>query len=436
MRRAPVALVVIVCVGGAAGCGPDWPDQLTRSEHVRYFTRAGDDDVCPALLDELEEHGQVIADRMGIERPSIAYYKYETVADYTANAECGPGASACARNATVNSTVAFDRHELIHAYLAPYGSPPRLFMEGAAVALSCEHYPRPEGSWRDALTADRLSPDLYGAGGWLVGYLMRMFRKTWFVNLYGSLQINATEKEIAAVFQSIYGMSLDDIWAAAIGGKQEPVVCPWECGRPAIPADGSPHELAAACGAGATQRTVDVPGEGITRWTLEGGASVSVRSCDGFDSPLQPITSNTARGGLLAPLTTGKYIVEASISSGSWPVTLSIDTNGLAALSTPYCGAVPPVPDDLSQYNTLTLFFPTSVGPQFTTFLNGDARSAAMTVTAEGLVDISVCEGGCDTACTTFVRATSLPGITTPAGLTLGVPPGPPVTVNISWIGS
>src|SRR5262245_56231939 len=337
MRRAPVALVVVVCVGGAAACDPDLPDQLTRSEHVRYFTRAGDDDVCPALLDQLEEHGQVIADRLGIERPLIAYYKYATAAD---NAACGPGASACARNATVNSTVAFDRHELIHAYLAPYGAPPRLFMEGAAVALSCEHYPRPEGSWRDALTADRLSPDLYGAGGWLAGYLMRMFRKTWFVNLYGSLQINATEKEIDDVFESIYGMPLDDVWAAAIGGKQEPVVCPWECSRPAIPADASPHELAAACGAGATQRTVDVPGGGITRWLLEGGASVSVRSCDGFDSPLLPITSNTARGALLAPLTTGTYIVDASISDGYRSVTLSIDTNGLGALSSPYCGAV------------------------------------------------------------------------------------------------
>ena len=435
MRRAPVALVVVVCCGGAA-CGPDLPDRLTRSEHVRYFTRAADDDVCPALLDELEEHGQVIADRLGIERTVVTYYKYLSAADYAANADCGPDASACARNATVNSTVAFDRHELVHTYLASYGSPPRLFMEGAAVALSCERYPRPQGSWRDALKADRLSPKLYGAGGWLVGYMMRMFRKTWFVNLYGSLQINATEDQIATVFQSIYHMSLDDVWTAAIGEKQTPVVCEWECGRPTIPADAAPHELTAACGSGATHRTVDVPGEGVTRWVLEGGADVSVQSCDGFDAPLDKITSNTAKGALLAPLTTGRYIIDAVIGLGSRSVTLSIDTNAVAALSTPYCGTVPPVPDDLSQYNTLTLFFPTSVGPQFTTFLNGDARSAAMTVTADGLVDISVCEGGCDTGCTTFVRATSLPGITTPAGLTLGVPPGPPVTINIGWIGS
>jgi hypothetical protein len=307
-------------------------------------------------------------------------------------------------------------------------------MEGAAVALSCEHYPRPEGSWRDALTAARLSPDLYGAGGWLVGYLMRMFRKTWFVNLYGSLQINATEKEIAAVFESIYGMALDDVWAAAIGGKQEPVVCPWECGRPAIPADASPHELLAACGAGATQRTVDVPGEGITRWTLEGGASVSVRSCDGFDSPLQPIVSNTAKGALLAPLTTGRYVVDANISLGPRPVTLSIDSNGLAALSSPYCGAVPPVPDELSQYNTLTLFFSTSVGTQFTTFANGDPRTAALHVTADDPTAISICEA-CDSSCT-MIGVDNVFGTGVPAGTTLSVPSGPPVTATLSWVGS
>src|SRR5437764_14940218 len=222
MRRAPVALSLVVCLGGA-GCGPDLPDHLWRSEHVRYFTRAGDDSVCPDVLGELEQDGQVIGDALGIERPVVTYYKYASVVDFQANADCGAGASACGRNGSVNSPVGFDRHELIHAYLAPYGLPPRLFIEGAAVALSCQHYPRPTGSWRDALKADRFSRQLYGAGGWLVGYLMRMFRKTWFGNLYGSLQINATEDEIDAVFRRIYNMSLDDVWASAIGGPQAPM---------------------------------------------------------------------------------------------------------------------------------------------------------------------------------------------------------------------
>ena len=97
-----------------------------------------------------------------------------------------------------------------------------------------------------------------------------MFRETWFVNLYGSLQINATADEIDAVFRRIYDMSLDDVWAAAIGGRQAPVLCPWECGRPAFPADGQPHPIAPVCGDGATQLTVDVSGGGVTRWLIDG----------------------------------------------------------------------------------------------------------------------------------------------------------------------
>ena len=290
MRRAPVAVSLIVCLGGVA-CGPKLPDRLWRSEHVRYFTRAGDDSVCPAMLGQMEEHAQVIGDALGIERPLVTYYKYPDEIDFDAYAECGDGASACARNAAVYSTDAFDRHELIHAYLAPYGLPPRLFIEGAAVALSCQHYPRPTGSWRDALTADRSSPQLYGAGGWLVSYLMRMFRKTWFVNLYGSLQINATADEIDAVFRSIYGMALDDVWAAAIGGRQAPVLCPWECGRPAFEADGQPHPIVPVCGHGTKQLTADVSGGGVTRWLINGDGQFSIGSCEGNDYPLAGLSA-------------------------------------------------------------------------------------------------------------------------------------------------
>ena len=151
MRRAPVALSLVICLGGAA-CGPNLPDRLWRSEHVRYFTRAGDDSVCPAMAGQVEEHARVIGDALGIETPLVTYYKYPDEVDFDAYAECDNGTWTCAQNATVRSTVAFDRRGLIHAYLAPYGLPPRLFVEGAAVALSCQHYPRPMGSWRDALT--------------------------------------------------------------------------------------------------------------------------------------------------------------------------------------------------------------------------------------------------------------------------------------------
>src|SRR5438477_8385794 len=150
MRRAPMTLAVIACLGATA-CGPDLPDRLWRSDNVRYFSRADDDGVCPAILDELEQHGQVIADVLMLHfRTTVSYYKFNGVDDFTQHADCGPEAKACAPNATVRSPVDFDRHELIHAYLSPVGRPPWLLAEGAAVALSCQSYPRPTGSWHDA----------------------------------------------------------------------------------------------------------------------------------------------------------------------------------------------------------------------------------------------------------------------------------------------
>src|SRR4051794_28754047 len=197
MRGARFFLVVIAGVGvvGGAACGPELPERMWRSENVRYFSRAGDDTVCPAVLDQLEAHGAAIAALFHIEPTPITYYKFDSSDDLDRNAECAAGAGACARNATVRSADSFNRHELIHAYLAPYGRPPPLLAEGAAVALSCTRTPRPTGSWRDAYAADPLSPRLSGAGGWLAGYLLRMFRATWLVNFYGSVEINATPDE-------------------------------------------------------------------------------------------------------------------------------------------------------------------------------------------------------------------------------------------------
>ncbi len=169
MRRAPsilavIAVAVSACLGGTA-CGPDLPDRMWRSDNVRYFSRPGDDSVCPAILDEIEQHGQLIADALMLpSRTLVSYYKFDGLDDYDHNAECGSGAAACSINATARSPVDFDRHELIHAYLSPYGRPPWLVAEGAAVALSCQRYPRPTGTWQEAYVLPHDSPALYAAG--------------------------------------------------------------------------------------------------------------------------------------------------------------------------------------------------------------------------------------------------------------------------------
>jgi hypothetical protein len=435
MPRARFAFVVLFCAGSLAGaaCGPDLPERMWRSENVRYFSRAGDDSVCPAVLDQLEEHGAVIADVFAIERTPVSYYKFENGDDFDQNAECPAGAGACAPNATVRAADSFNRHELIHAYLAPYGRPPALLAEGTAVALSCARYPRPTGSWRDAYGADRLSPQLNGAGGWLVGYLLRMFRATWLINLYGSVQINATADEFAQVFADFYSMSLDDVWASAIAVPQAPMRCPWECGAPrAFAADGAPHPLTPACGAGDLQLSFDLPRGSVTRWRLEGDGRFTLRSCDGNDEPQIGVSGLGGPGLLLAPLRAGNYFVEAVILKGA-PAKLTGSTAALSELSSIDCASAAVVPEDLAELRTLALFYPSSQGPQFTRFGTGTDRGGQLSLYADAPpASASLC-ADCSGPQACSIADVTLNTTAIPAGAVLHVPPGPPLTAFFTW---
>ena len=164
------------------------------------------------------------------------------------------------------------------------------------MALSCQHYPRPTGSWRDALRAARSSPQLYGAGGWLVGYLMRMFRKTWFVNLYGSLQINATADEIDAVVQ---GASTGCRWTTS--GRRRSASSRRRCsvrgsaGGPAFEADGQPHALAPACGARQPAADGRRARGGVTRWLIDGDGRLL--RAGAATATIEPRIASPARNG-------------------------------------------------------------------------------------------------------------------------------------------
>jgi hypothetical protein len=435
MPRARFAFVVLACAGGvgATACGPDLPERMWRSEHVHYFSRAGDDSVCPAVLDELEAHAAVIADLFHIEPTPVTYYKFGGIDDYDRNADCAAGADTCASNATVRSADSFDRHALIHAYLAPYGRPPPLLAEGAAVALSCTRTPRPTGSWRDAYTADRLSPQLAGAGGWLAGYLMRMFRATWLVNFYGSVEINATPDEFAQVFADIYGMTLDEVWAAAISVPQAPLRCPWECGaRPAVPTDGAVHPLTPVCGAGALQLSLDLPAGSVTRWRIDGAGRFAVRSCDGNDEPHTGLDGQDGPGVLLAPLGAGKYFVDAAVQKGATS-TLTVDSAALPALTSIACASAAVVPDDLTELKTLALFYPSSEGAQFTRFAAGTDRGGQLSMYTDAPPATGSLCADCSGPQACAIAHVTLNTAWMPAGTVLNVPPGAAATALFTW---
>jgi hypothetical protein len=386
MRRASFAILIAAAAAGAAACGPDLPERLWRSEHVRYFSREGDASVCPAILDQLEEHNFVIADALGItevQQTIVSYYKFEGADDFGRNAECGAGATGCAANATVRSSDEFDRHELVHAYVAPYGLPPPLLKEGVAAALACERHPHPVGSWRDVYAADPSSPALHAAGAWLVGHLLRTDRAAKFMSLYGGLPGNATAEAFADRFEAIYGMTLDAAWTIVIEEPRQPMRCPWECGRPAFAPDGQAQPLVAACGAGSVQLSIDLPDGGVSHWRIDGGGRFAVRSCDGFEEPHVAVASGAGGpGGLLAPLAPGRYFIDAEVEPGGAPV-LAVSVAPGEGLSWVDCAFAPAVTEDPASYGSLSLFYPSSTGARYTLFAGAAERGGQLTLASD-----------------------------------------------------
>jgi hypothetical protein len=437
MRRARLILTVLAgagALGAGAGCGPDLPERYWSSEHVRYFSRATDTSVCPAILDEIEEHGAAIADALLIERTVVTYYKFDGAEDFEAHSECGDVAKACSLNATARTPNGFDRHELIHAYLAPYGSPPWLLAEGAAVALSCQRYPRPIGSWRDAFAAPHPSTLQYAGGGWLVGYLLRMFPGRLLPRLYKMVPSSAKADQFAEIFEDIYEMKLDDVWAAAISVPQAPMRCPWECERPAFALDGLPRTLEPVCDSGSLQLSVDLPAGGVTRWRLEGDGQVSVHSCDGAEEPTGALSSLGDAGLLVAPLVSGHYFLDAVVNPGGTPaLSGSVDVDGASVSFS--CASAPALPDDLSQLSRLSIFYPSSQASRYTGFASAAGRIGQMQVLSEypGATAV-LCDSCGSPTCSAISSDQVAGGAMIEPGWVVGIPPGPAsLTTHFTW---
>jgi len=72
---------------------------------------------------------------LGFEWPAahvIHYYKFVDATDFAMNAPCPKGSGGCADGRGVYTFDPFHQHELVHAYLWPFGLPLTVVMEGAA----------------------------------------------------------------------------------------------------------------------------------------------------------------------------------------------------------------------------------------------------------------------------------------------------------------
>ena len=321
MRPAP-ALLAAAALATLAGCGGrNLPGDVTwESEHFAYKTRTGEQVACADVLPALEEHFQSMRQTIGFDWPQgakVTYYKFEDVVDYQANNECGAAGNACAPGTTVQTSEAFNPHELVHAYLRPTGYPPTLLLEGAAVALSCASWrrPQPTVSWREAFDLSTSGPranDVYNAGGWLAGYLLSTRVASAFVDLYRDAGAGQTADAFAATFARVYGESLDDVWTEMMAAGRPPAFCPWECGRPQASLDGvTPIATDAACGIPPTHAiTLGQPGELVA--TLTGVSNFSLGICGAGSVPpatFYPATTANAPTHVDYVLAAGDYFV-------------------------------------------------------------------------------------------------------------------------------
>lgn len=313
-----LALALSACTveeqGAAARDLPN--DRVLRSAHFAYHARGTDNAICGDLLGTLERHFDHMQSMLGYAWPAgrvIHYYKFVDAADFVANAPCPQGSGGCEEDANVYAYDAFHEHELVHAYLRPFGRPATVLMEGAAVALACNRQisETPSLSLQGALAVRESLQDerVYDTGGRLVRYLLDRYGVAAFLRLYGMLGAQASVAELNQAMQAVVGASADDVWAAALTTHAS---CPptFACSREILPNDGTAVSVSPVCGLPTDNRTFALHAGGDV--AIAAPASTKVGSCDPIPFAQTLASANTGGSvqvGLLQ-LAAGRYYLD------------------------------------------------------------------------------------------------------------------------------
>jgi hypothetical protein len=361
VSRVGRAWTIVATLPLLAGCDGtyDLPAAVRwESEHFVYQTRAGDSQICPDVLGPLEQHFALLQGYLGFEWAPGAKVTYEKMlnhADYLQHGGCPMDSGACTDESMVVSASGMDLHELVHAYLDRTGFPPPVLVEGAAVALACipaiSDEGKPKESWDQLAGLNYVTTfdEVYHAGGWLVGYLLRQYDPRLFTTLYGRLPSDADAGTMDAAFRDVYGQSLAAIWAAALADTAPHQVCLWQCSQSPVPLDGTPVATDRVCGLDVFH-SLAIASTSVVGITST-GAEVYVESCD-----QTPLGNGFGNPGVLNlyDLPPGSYYV---VSSGD-PGTMTLD-GSLSSLLTPTCAEA----TDLALFAGFTDFSLTGTAP-------------------------------------------------------------------------
>jgi hypothetical protein len=325
-----------------AACRADEEHDLPRdvvwnSPHFAYHTRTGEKPVCENVVVMLEKHFSAIQSMFDFDWPdgrTIHYYKFMTQADFAANSPCPAGAAACTDRNNVYSYQVFEQHELVHAYLWPFGLPPPVIAEGTAVALVCNRAvpETPPLSLTDAMQVHEALADqrVYDTGARLVRHLLEAYGPEAFLRFYARVRQSTSVDSLDRIMRSVFDVGAEDAWAAALG---KPWHCPpsFPCSRDSVALDGAPVEVSPTCGFDSEARTFTVVAD--SEVALQGAAFLSVGSCDPVRFSTIPATrlDSAADQIGLVQLPPGRYYLDIR----SWAPT-SVQ---MVAASVPSAGA-------------------------------------------------------------------------------------------------
>ena len=330
-------------LGLASACSsdppaPHLPAVQWQSAHFRYAAWPDDTEACAGVTDVLEEHWAFWHDQLGLPelgRAEILYSKARDDGELLDQKWCPGTSGGCTTGTDVRSYLLFDKHELIHAYLAETMPPPvPLFAEGAAVAFSCDAGgltgPDPPPAWRNVLDPPSGDPgwySLYPTGGRLVSLLFTRFGAHAFIRFYAAIGMLTDPDAIAEKFQSTFGTTLDDVWADAAASP----ICLalWECTRPIIPLDATPQTGPLVCGKNLVPRTLQID--------VETNVVASIRNAPS-NLGLGPTCGDSTAPGGLSLWPGGSFTLLADLVPGTYVVNLGGGEMTATPIATPSVG--------------------------------------------------------------------------------------------------